>query len=74
LIINLKKEVLALYVMPMLVVTTGFVIPIVMLSMIFIDDAGGMQDDNKTTLTVLFNEIVTNPNAGKVLIDNALEV
>jgi multiple sugar transport system substrate-binding protein len=60
--------------MPMLVVTTGFVIPIVMLSMIFIDDAGGMQDDNKTTLTVLFNEIVTNPNAGKVLIDNALEV
>jgi len=58
----------------MLVVTAGSVISIVILFIIFVKDVGGTQDDNATTLTILFNHIVTSPNAGKVLIDNALEV
>jgi multiple sugar transport system substrate-binding protein len=45
-----------------------------LLFIIFVKDVGGTQDDNATTLTILFNHIVTSPNAGKVLIDNALEV
>jgi multiple sugar transport system substrate-binding protein len=58
----------------MLVVIAGSVISIVILFMIIIKDTDGTQDDNTITLTILFNHIVTNPNAGKVLIDNALEV
>lgn len=42
--------------------------------MIIVKDTDGTQDDNTITLTILFNHIVTSPNAGKVLIDNALEV
>jgi multiple sugar transport system substrate-binding protein len=60
--------------MSILVVTAGSVISIVILFIIFVKDVGGTQDDNATTLTILFNHIVTSPNAGKVLIDNALEV
>ena len=60
--------------MSMLVVTAGSVISIVILFMIFVKDIDGTQDDNTITLTILFNHIVTSPNAGKVLIDNALEV
>jgi multiple sugar transport system substrate-binding protein len=56
-----------------LIVTAGFVISIVTLFLIFVKDVEGTQDDNEITLTVLFNEIVTNPNAGRLLIDNALE-
>lgn len=41
--------------------------------MIFVGNVGGTEDDNEITLTVLFNEIVTRPNAGKLLIDKALE-
>lgn len=58
----------------MLVITAGSVISIVILFMIFVKDIDGTQDDNTITLTILFNHIVTSPNAGKVLIDNALEV
>jgi multiple sugar transport system substrate-binding protein len=58
----------------MLVVIAGSVISIVILFMIIIKDTDGTQDDNTITLTILFNHIVTSPNAGKVLIDNALEV
>ena len=60
--------------MSMLVITAGSVISIVILFMIFVKDIDGTQDDNTITLTILFNHIVTSPNAGKVLIDNALEV
>ena len=59
--------------MPVLVVSAGFVISIVVLFMIFVEDVGGTQDE-EITLTILFNEIVTRPNAGKLLIDNALEI
>ena len=59
--------------MPVLVVSAGFVISIVVLLMIFVEDVGGTQDE-EITLTVLFNEIVTRPNAGKLLVDNALEI
>ena len=58
----------------MLVVIAGSVISIVILFMIIVKDTDGTQDDNTITLTILFNHIVTSPNAGKVLIDNALEV
>jgi hypothetical protein len=58
----------------MLVVIAGSVISIVILFMIIIKDTDGTQDDNTITLMILFNQIVTSPNAGKVLIDNALEV
>jgi multiple sugar transport system substrate-binding protein len=60
--------------MSMLVITAGSVISIVILFMIFVKDIDGTQDDNTITLMILFNQIVTSPNAGKVLIDNALEV
>jgi multiple sugar transport system substrate-binding protein len=43
------------------------------LFLIFVKDVGGTQDNNTITLTVLFNEIVASPNAGRLLIDNALE-
>src|SRR5918995_2014143 len=60
--------------MSMLVVAAGSIISIVILLMILVKDASGTQDDDTITLTILFNHIVTSPNAGKVLIDNALEV
>jgi multiple sugar transport system substrate-binding protein len=60
--------------MQKLLLTTGSVISIVILFMISVKVLEGTQDSNKITLTVLFNEIVTSPNAGKLLIDNALEV
>jgi hypothetical protein len=56
-----------------LIVTAAFVISIVILFLIFVKDVGGTQDNNTITLTVLFNEIVASPNAGRLLIDNALE-
>jgi multiple sugar transport system substrate-binding protein len=58
---------------PVPVVTAGFVISIVVLSMGFVKNVGGTEDDNEITLTILFNEIVTRPNAGKPLIDKVLE-
>ncbi len=60
--------------MSMLVVIVGSVISIVILFMTFVKDIDGTQDDTTITLTILFNHIVTSPNAGKVLIDSALEV
>ena len=60
--------------MSMPVVAAGSIISIVILLMILVKDVNGTQDDDTITLTILFNHIVTSPNAGKVLIDNALEV
>ena len=59
--------------MPVPIVSAGFVISLVVSLMIFVGNVGGTEDDNEITLTVLFNEIVTRPNAGKLLIDKALE-
>jgi multiple sugar transport system substrate-binding protein len=58
---------------PVPLVTAGFVISLVVLFMVFVKNAGGTEDDNEITLTILFNEIVTRPNAGKLLVDAALE-
>jgi multiple sugar transport system substrate-binding protein len=58
---------------PVPVVTAGFVISLVVSFMILVENVGGTEDDNEITLTILFNEIVTRPNAGKLLIDRALE-
>jgi multiple sugar transport system substrate-binding protein len=58
---------------PVPVISAGFVISLVVLFMIFVENVGGAEDDNENTLTILFNEIVTRPNAGKLLIDKALE-
>ena len=60
--------------MLMPVVAAGSIISIVILLMILVKDVNGTQNDDTITLTILFNHIVTSPNAGKVLIDNALEV
>lgn len=46
------------------VVSAGFVISLVVSFMIFVENVGGTKDNNETTLTVLFNEIVTRPSAG----------
>jgi multiple sugar transport system substrate-binding protein len=58
---------------PVPVVTAGFVISLVISFMILVENVGGTENDNEITLTILFNEIVTRPNAGKLLIDRALE-
>jgi multiple sugar transport system substrate-binding protein len=58
---------------PVPIISAGFVISLVVSLMIFVGNVGGTEDDNEITLTVLFNEIVTRPNAGKLLIDKALE-
>jgi multiple sugar transport system substrate-binding protein len=58
---------------PVPIFSAGFVISLVVSLMIFVGNVGGTEDDNEITLTVLFNEIVTRPNAGKLLIDKALE-
>ena len=60
--------------MPRLEVISVFVLSIIILSVICINNVIGTQGDDEITLTVLFNEIVTSPNAGKLLIDNALEL
>jgi hypothetical protein len=59
--------------MPGLIATAASIISILILFLIFVKDVGGTQDNNTITLTVLFNEIVASPNAGRLLIDNALE-
>jgi multiple sugar transport system substrate-binding protein len=58
---------------PVPVISAGFVISLVVLFMILVENVGGTEDNNENTLTILFNEIVTRPNAGKLLIDKALE-
>jgi hypothetical protein len=58
--------------MPKLEVISIFVLSIIILLVICIKSASGTQDDSEIALTILFNEIVTSPNAGKLLIDNAL--
>jgi multiple sugar transport system substrate-binding protein len=58
---------------PVPIVSAGFAISLVVSLMIFVENVGGTEDDNEITITVLFNEIVTRPNAGKLLIDKALE-
>ncbi|MGC2308408.1 MAG: extracellular solute-binding protein, partial [Nitrososphaeraceae archaeon] len=55
-------------------VISVFVLSIIILFVICVKNVSGTQDDSEITLTILFNEIVTSPNAGKHLIDNALEV
>jgi multiple sugar transport system substrate-binding protein len=59
--------------MPGLIATAASIISILILFLIFVKDVGGTQDNNTITLTVLFNEIVASPNAGRLLIDNALQ-
>jgi multiple sugar transport system substrate-binding protein len=60
--------------MPKLEVISVFVLSIIILFVICVNNVSGTQDDSEITLTILFNEIVTSPNAGKHLIDNALKV
>jgi multiple sugar transport system substrate-binding protein len=59
--------------MPRLIATAASIILILILFLIFVKDVGGTQDNDTITLTVLFNEIVASPNAGRLLIDNALK-
>ena len=60
--------------MPRLEVISVFVLSIIILFVICVKNVSGTQDDSEITLTILFNEIVTSPNAGKHLIDNAIKV
>jgi multiple sugar transport system substrate-binding protein len=60
--------------MPKLEVVSVFVLSIIILFVICIKNVSGTQGDDEITLTILFNEIVTSPNAGKLLIDNAVKV
>ncbi len=60
--------------MQRLLLAAGFIISILMLFTISVDAQEEKQDSDNITLTVLFNEIVTTPNAGKLLLDDALEV
>ena len=60
--------------MPKLEVISVFVLSIIILLVICIKSVSGAQDESEIALTVVFNEIVTSPNAGKLLIDNALKV
>jgi hypothetical protein len=60
--------------MPKLEVISIFVLSIIILFVISVKNVSGTQDDSEITLTILFNEIVSSPNAGKLLIDNALNV
>jgi multiple sugar transport system substrate-binding protein len=78
LIINLKKEdSLLLYydmLMPGVLTISVIITSLVTISVISVNTVLGTQDESNVTLTVLFNQIVSSPNAGKLLIDNALEV
>ena len=56
------------------VLTAGFVTSLVIIFVFSFNTVSGTQDDNKTTLSILFNEIGERPNAGRVLIDHALDV
>jgi multiple sugar transport system substrate-binding protein len=58
----------------LVVLTVGFVTSLVIISIISANVVLGTQDESNVILTILFNQIGTGPNAGKVLIDNALEV
>jgi ABC-type glycerol-3-phosphate transport system substrate-binding protein len=58
----------------LVVLTVGFVTSLVIISVLSANVVLGTQDESNVTLTILFNQIGTGPNAGKVLIDNALEV
>ncbi|MGA6989408.1 MAG: extracellular solute-binding protein [Nitrososphaeraceae archaeon] len=60
--------------MPKLEVIFVFVLAIIILFVTCVKSVSGTQEDSEITLTILFNEIVTSPNAGKHLIDNALKV
>jgi hypothetical protein len=60
--------------MPKLEVISVFALSIIILLVICIKSVSGTQDESEITLTVVFNEIVTSPNAGKLLIDNTLKV
>jgi multiple sugar transport system substrate-binding protein len=55
-------------------VISVYVLSFIILFVIGVKNVSGTQDDSEITLTILFNEIVSSPNAGKLLIDNALEV
>jgi multiple sugar transport system substrate-binding protein len=57
------------------VLTAGFVTSLVIVFVFSVNFVFGTQDgDNKTTLSILFVQIGTHPNAGRVLIDHALDV
>ena len=77
-IISLKKEdSLHLYydmLMPGVLTISVIITSLVTISVISVNTVLGTQDESNVTLTVLFNQIVSSPNAGKLLIDNALEV
>ena len=56
------------------VLTISLVTSLVLISVISVNVVLGKQDESNVTLTILFNKIVSSPNAGKLLIDNALNV
>jgi multiple sugar transport system substrate-binding protein len=56
------------------VLTAGFVTSLAIIFVFSFNTVSGTQDDNKTTLSILFNQIGQQPNAGRVLIDHALDV
>ena len=56
------------------VITAGFVTSSVIIFVLSFNTVFGTQDDNKTTLSILFNEIGGQPNSGRVLIDHAINV
>jgi multiple sugar transport system substrate-binding protein len=56
------------------VLMISVVTSLVIVSAISVNVVLGTQDENNVTLTILFNQIGASPNAGKVLIDNAVEV
>ncbi|HZD35510.1 MAG TPA: hypothetical protein VE130_09925, partial [Nitrososphaeraceae archaeon] len=70
-----KKSDFVMYVMKNpLLITAGFFILISLLIMISVKDLRGAQENDTITLKVLFNEIVSSPNAGRLLADRALEI
>jgi len=56
------------------VLTACFVTSLVIIFVFSVNFVFGTQDDNKTTLSILFIQIGKHPNAGRVLIDHALDV
>jgi multiple sugar transport system substrate-binding protein len=55
------------------VLTAGYV-TLVIIFVFSVNYVFGTQDENKTTLSIIFNQLGTHPNAGRVLIDRALDV
>ena len=56
------------------VLAASFFTSLVIIFMLSANFVFGTQGDNKATLSILFNQIGGHPNAGRVLIDHALDV